>query len=193
MVKKVKKVVHVPHKQLNVVMQRLNLNAVELGAKSGVDHSLISKWQQGVRPVSRRSNQLPVVCATLIKLARGKALDDLIAPFRQKGVKKEEALLAYLVTDQQEGLSLQSKKPERKKTGVYMAQYRVFLGKKGFRQAGLETLDYALTLPPSTLTVLAQGRFEWFTGSIPYLLRFLGKLKKVFKHGTRMQMINRRG
>lgn len=187
MAKKIKK------NHIEIAMDTLGVSASELTRASGVDTSLINKWRRGDRRMTKRSSVSINAAKALVELDRKHELEPLYAPYRTEGGTDAQAMLAYLMDEEVAGLTPQAAQPTQPKSGIYTAQYRVYLGQKGFRQAGLDTLDYALRLPPSTLTVLAQGKYEWFTGSIPYLLRFLRRLKKVFAHGTRMQMINRRG
>lgn len=179
--------------RLEVVMRLLDLSAYALERESGVDNTLISKWQQGVRPMTRRSKKLRVLAEAIVRLDRDNVLGDFIAPYRQQGESAVDGLHAYLMDMEQEGLTPRIAPVERQLTGGYTVEYRVFLGQQGYRDAALIMLDYLLTLPPDQeLFVLNEANYEWVKGNLPFVMQFLSKLRKVFDRGVRMQVISRK-
>ena len=185
---------NVPGNRLNAIIKSMHLSAHALARESGVDHSLISKWQQGTRKITKRSKRLIPVAKALLSLDQEGLFAELLAPYRQQGEPELEALIEYLTGIEQPGLPLRTKAPVRQTSGEYIVQYRVFLGKSGFYRAALEMMDYILTLPPNLdLIVLCQGRYEWIVGNLPFTLQLLTKLRKVFQRGTRLSLINRKG
>lgn len=182
------------NERLSLVFDLLDINAYTLDRDSGVDHTLISKWLKGTRPITRRSKQLLHVVDTLLRLDTEGRLAALIEPYRQNGETAAEALREYLIGEDMAGFVPTTRPHERQTTGDYPVQYHVFLGHKGFQQAALMMLDYIQTLPPGReVMALCQGRYEWLTGDLPFALQFIAKLQKSVKRGTRLLVINRRG
>lgn len=180
--------------RINITMERLGLSAYALARESGVDHSLISKWQQGSRPITRRSKQLLPVVKTMVRLDEQGLLEELYAPYCAMGETPVEALLEYLVGRELSGLPSQMEPPERQVSGEYTVEYRVFLGQQGFRSGALTMMEYLEQLPPGReLIVVCQGRYEWITGNIPFVLQFIARLRKAVSRGTRLLLVNRRG
>lgn len=177
-----------------MALKTLDVSARKLAKESGVDQTLISRWRQGERPITRRSKMLPRVVNTLLDLDADSALHELLAPYRLRGETVKEALTNYLTGEppcaplEHEGL------PALPNEGEYTVEYRVYLGQRGFRHAALTMLDYLSTLPPGRqVMVLCQGKYEWLVGNLPFVLQFIAKLKRAVSRETRLLVINRRG
>lgn len=179
--------------RVQIVLDTLHLSASALARASGVDTSLINKWRRGERQVTSRSAAALAAARALVELDGQARLVPLYAPYRGAG-GDAEALLAYLMDEDLPGLGPRAGAPRQQTSGEYTAEHAVYLGQRGFRKAVLAMLDYVQLLPPGqTIVVVAQGRFEWFVKNIPFLLVFLGKLKKAFARGTRLLLVNRKG
>lgn len=179
---------------LIILSETLGVNAKTLSATSGVDYTLISKWQTGSRNLTRRSKQLIHMANAFLELDTENKINDIISPYMQQGESKLEAVMEYLVTDDIEGLIPHTKPPTVQLSGEYVAEYRVFLGEKGFQKATLAMVDYLLSLPPGQeLIVLCYGRYDLALKNLPFMVLFISKLKRVLSRGTRFQLINRKG
>ena len=179
---------------LVILLDIVGANAKTLSRISGVDYTLISKWQTGSRKLSRRSKQLIHVANAFNTLDEDNKIDEIISPYMQQCESKVEAISEYLVTDDIEGLIPHTKPPTIQTTGEYVAEYRVFLGEKGFRKATLAMVDYLLSLPPGQeLIILCYGRYELATHNIPFVFAFITRLKKAIARGAKLKLINRKG
>lgn len=180
---------------LDEAMAALGVSARTLGRESGVDHTLLSRWQQGKRVLRAENKQLPRLAEAMLRLDSAGTLHGLLAAYRMPGETALETLCAFLTDTKEAARHTQLKGPlKRQTTGSYVVTYQVHLGKRGFRRAALAMLDEARTLPTGqTITVLAQGRYEWIVGNLPFVMQFLMKLRPLLAQGTRLMVINRRG
>lgn len=180
--------------RISEVLLELGINAAQLSRESGVDRTLISRWQNGERKLSRRSRQLDPVVKALLRIDTEGRLSPLIAPYGKEGLSDYAALCDYLCDTQLPALNPQAHMPDRQKSGEYIKETRIFLGKKGFRRAALAMLDYLMVLPPGReVVVVCQGRYEWITKDLPFVMQFIAKLRKAITRDTRLLVINRRG
>jgi hypothetical protein len=175
-------------------MDTLSLSAAELSRACGVDASTINKWRKGTRALTARSQAAADVAAALARLDHSGALSEYYAPYRNEGMGDADALAAWLAGSAIPGMAGRVAPVLHPSSGEYKVEHTVYLGKKGFRKGALAMLDYLMIVPPGQmLTVLCQGRWEWFIRDIPFTLLFLAKLKRAVERGTRMRMINRKG
>ena len=175
-------------------MDALSVNAAELSRECGVDASTINKWRTGSRGIRERSGSVREVAAALLRLDTDGALTEHYAPYKNVNGDDKSAVVAWLTGTPMPGLMGRTELPEIPTSGDYLVQHMVYLGKSGFRKAAIAMLDYLLLLPPGQeLTVLCQGRWDWFIRNIPFVLQFVAKLRRAVAHGTRMRMINRKG
>ena len=180
--------------RISFALDALSVSAAELSRKCGVDSSTINKWRTGSRGIRERSGSVRKVAAALLKLDADGVLAEHYAPYRGKNGNDTAAMTAWLSGTPLPGLTGRTEAPKAATTGDYLVQHMVYLGKSGFRKAALAMLDYLLILPPGQeLTVLCQGRWDWFIRNIPFVLQFIAKLRKAVGRGTRMRMINRKG
>ena len=141
-----------------------------------------------------RSSAVQGVAAALLRLDSDGALAEHYTPYRSVGGDDESAMAAWLAGTPVPGMTGRTEAPEPPTEGEYEVTHMVYLGKKGFRKGALVMLDYLMILPPGqTLTVLCQGRWDWFIRNIPFVLQFVAKLRKAVSRGTHMRMINRKG
>lgn len=180
--------------RLTVVMERLSVNARQLSALCGVNHSLITKWQRGERQLRGHNKGLRPMAAALAQLDTEDALPGLLAPFAFETGSTAGDLALYLCGQDDEVLLARAAPAARQVSGEYVMQTRVYLGKKGMRKATNDVLDYVLTLPPGReILCVAHGNFEWVTANLPYTLMLIQKLRKAFARGTRLTMVIRKG
>ncbi len=180
--------------RIEAIMNVLQVTARALSRESGVDNTLISRWQKGTRPLSRRSKQLEPVAEALLRLDAEGKLHAMMSEYRKEGQSPLDTLCDYLV-DETPVLRTPPLKPVLpQRSGEYTAEYRVLLGKKGFRRAALAMMDEVHALPPGQqITVLCQGQYEWITGNLPFVLQFITKMRSAIGRGTQLQLINRKG
>lgn len=179
---------------INIAMTRLNINAADLSRDSGVDRTLISRWENGRRRPSRRSTQLLPVAEALLRLDTAHLLDDLIDPYRQRGESDADAICEYLVSGEYPTVVPRADPPVRQTKGSYEVRYQVHLGQKGFYKVALANAEHLANVPPGMeLAALCLGSYEWFTGSIPFLLQFLAGVRKAVRRGGRFLVIIRKG
>ncbi|MCL2167389.1 MAG: hypothetical protein FWH49_08915, partial [Clostridiales bacterium] len=134
------------------------------------------------------------VALALLRLDADGMLAAQYAPYKNGNGDEASAVAAWLSGTPLPGLTGRTEMPETPTAGDYLVQHMVYLGKGGFRKAALAMLDYLLILPPGQeLTVLCQGRWDWFIRNIPFVLQFIAKLRRAVQRGTRMRMINRKG
>ncbi|MDL2294664.1 hypothetical protein LJC60_08580 [Ruminococcaceae bacterium OttesenSCG-928-D13] len=175
-------------------MEQLGTNASVLARYSGADHSLISKWQRGSRPLSARSKQLAPVARALLELDSEDALAETLAPYQQQGESGEEAMRAYLTGTDLPALPPRVEAPKRRTSGEYTVQYRVYLGRRGLRRGLLAMVDYLMTLPPQReMTMLVQGRYDWVMRDTEFAMALADKLERAFERGLQLQVVNRVG
>ncbi|MDL2218992.1 hypothetical protein LJC04_01460 [Ruminococcaceae bacterium OttesenSCG-928-O06] len=134
--------------RLNHLMNELGIRSVTLAQASGGDHSLITKWRRGERPLTRRSRHLMPVAKGLIALDTKGLIPDIVAPWQQAGESTAEALCEYLLSSDLPALPPRTGPQQRITSGGYTVQHQVYLGQRGFRSAALAMLDYVTTLPP---------------------------------------------
>ena len=180
--------------RISYAMDALSVSAAELSRRCGVDASTINKWRSGRRGIQERSGSVRKVAAALLRLDKNGLLTEHYAPYKSINGSDAAAVAAWLSGTPLPGLTGRTELPENPTSGDYLVQHMVYLGKSGFRKAGLAMLDYLLILPPGQeLTVLCQGRWDWFIRNIPFVLQFITKLRRAVQRGTRMRMINRKG
>ncbi len=178
--------------RIDFALDALNLSAAALSRASGVDASIINKWRKGSRALTGRSVAVREVAAALLSLDERGALREHYAPYN--GCDDMASLVLWLTGTPLPALVGQVQAPAAKVSGEYVVEHAVYLGKKGFRKAVLSMMDYLLVLPPGqTVTVLCQGKWEWFIQNLPFVLIFIAKLKKAVHRGARLRMINRKG
>ncbi|MCL1873978.1 MAG: hypothetical protein FWF85_07670 [Clostridiales bacterium] len=180
---------------LSTVMDELNINASELSRQSGVDRTLINRWRSGDRAVSRRSSQLSPLVEALLKINTDGRLDELLRPYMLTGENSKEALCELLTGESLTALPPRAAIPKRQISGEYVAEKRVLLGNKGFRKALLNMLDYLQQLPPGQeIIILVKGEYDPRVGNmLPFVLKFIDKLRKSLNRKARLLLINRRG
>lgn len=179
---------------LNLAARTLGISALTLSKESGVSHSLLVKWFNGERPISTRSRKLGNVAQALLRLDREGVLRPLIAPYQSADESDEEALYAFLLHDELPALPARVGQSVRQVSGEYVKETRIFLGQKGFQKAALAMLDYLTVLPPGQqMIVLCQGRYEWITKDIGFVLKFIAGMQRAVKRGARLLLVNRRG
>ena len=177
-----------------MVMDLLGLSATALSRASGIDASIISKWRRGNRQLTARSQALQQAACALLQLDTGGLLQEYYLPHRSGRASDEDALVAFLLSEELPALIPRTAPPTLPTSGDYTVEYRVFLGRAGFQRAAMVLLDYVQLLPAGqTVTVLCQGRYEWFTRNLAFTLQFLDKLKEAIGHGVRLQVVNRKG
>lgn len=180
--------------RLDYLMEEMGIRANALAAASGADHSLITKWRRGERSLTRRSEFLPAVAKALLQLDENHLLENLLAPYRQKGESAEEALCIFLTSADQPGLVPRTAPEPRRVSGEYTVEHRVFLGEQGFRKATLAMLDYLSLLPPEReIMAVCHGSYSWVVKNLSYTMMLIGRLQSAFSRGTTLTMINRKG
>ena len=180
--------------RISFALDAISVSAAELSRECGVDASTINKWRSGSRGIRERSGSVREVAAALLRLDTDGLLKEHYAPYKSVNGDDVAAVVAWMSGIPLPGLTGRTKAPEAATTGEYLVQHMVYLGKNGFRKAALAMMDYLLILPPGQeLTVLCQGRWDWFIRNIPFVLQFILKLRKAMERGTRMRMINRKG
>lgn len=134
--------------RLDFVMNMLGVRANALARQCGADHSLITKWRRGERRLSASSKNLHALSVALLRLDTDGALHALIAPYKKEGEEPADTLCHYLVGYDLPALPPRTAPAERKTSGEYTVEHRVYLGKKGLRNATIAMLDYIMALPP---------------------------------------------
>ena len=186
--------IHLNPPKLDVVMKLVGISAKRLAKHCHVDHSLISYWQRGARPMTERSRVLDFVISSILALDINGRLGELLAPYMTAGENIDEALKRYLLTDDLPALPARAAPPILQESGSYITQQHVLLGEKGYRKAVLLMLDYVMTLPPGRqILVCAHNGFDLYLNNVPFTLQFLQKMLSVVKRGTTFLLINRRG
>lgn len=179
--------------RLDNAMRLLSISARELSRHCGVSGSLISRWQNGTRPLTTRSKALPQLARALLLLDYDNLLDPELALYRTRGQTRQAALCEYL-TGAQPVLPVGATPASVQTSGEYDVRYRVYLGQKGFYKVALANVEHLASVPPGMeLAALCQGSYEWFTGSIPFLLQFLTALNKAVNRGGRFLVMIREG
>lgn len=180
--------------RISFALDELSLSAAALSRESGVGASIINKWKKGSRSLTSRSHALRDVAAALLRLDTQGVLTEHYAPYRYENEDDTGALVAWLSGVPMPGMLGRIAPPTVPTSGEYTVEHVVYLGQKGFRKAAIAMLDYLMILPPNqTMTVLCQGKWEWFIQDITFVLQFIGKLKKVVERGTCLRVINRKG
>ena len=179
---------------LDLAMTLLGVSARRLSERCGVTNSIISRWQKGSRPLTRRSDAVIPLAEALLSLDTDGRLDDLIAPYRTSGEDRNEALIYFLTTDGLSALSARATPPPIISSGSYVTQQQVLLGEKGFRKTVLLMLDYVMSLPPGRqIVTCVHNGFDLFLHNIPFTLQFLAKMQGVIKRNSTFLLISRRG
>lgn len=179
--------------RLGNVMSVLGVSAKRLSGLCGISNSLISRWQNGSRPLTPRSRALEPLGEALLSLDDEGRLQELLAPWRSGGESTAEALRLYLTGEALPALPPRAQPPAVQRSGSYIAQQQVLLGAQGFRKAALLMLDYVMQLPPGQqVVVCAHSAFEFWHKDLPFALQFLQKLNKAIKRGARFLLVNRR-
>lgn len=180
--------------RLAYVMELLGTNASVLARKSGADHSLISKWQRGSRPLSRRSKQLLPVAKALVALDAEGRLVKVLAPYRQQGEDAGAAMCEYLIGKDLPALPPRAEAPRLRTSGEYTVQYRVYMGQRGLRSAITTLLDYVSTLPPGReILLVSHGQNDWAVRHPGFIDECIGRLGKAFERGTKFMMVSHTG
>lgn len=175
---------------LSLIMEMLSITPTSLSQASHVDRTLITRWRNGERSLSRRSTQLKAVANAIIEMDSDRLLTEYLAPWRQSGESNEEALINHLVGESISSLRLNA--PQT--AGEYTKQAQVYFGHKGFHKAALLMLDYVQQLPMQReVRVLCQGRYDWLVGNIPFVLQFIAKLRHSVKREAHLLVVNRKG
>lgn len=183
---------HVP--RIQTAMTLTGITARRLSRETGVDHTLICKWQRGHRTITMRTKQLNAIATALLDSDADGALHEALAPFHDPDATLLDTMRVYLTGEDIEGLTPYAQAPSRRFSGDYEVHYKVYLGKKGFRKAVLALMDYVQTIPPGQdIYVLCQGQYEWITGNLPFIIQFIAKLRRAVQRGTHLRLVNRRG
>lgn len=179
--------------RLDTVMKLLEVSAKRLSTLCWVSNSLISRWQNGSRPLTNRSTAFEPLVEALLNLDTDNRLDPLLAPWRTNGENKRTALSKYLIDETLPALPAREKPPQIQRSGNYITQQQVLLGAKGFRRGALLMLDYVLHLPPGqTVIVCAHSSLNLWHNDLVFAIQFLIKLRSSLKRKTCFRLINRR-
>ena len=180
--------------RIKLVMEMLHTSAYALERECGVSHSLISKWQQGVRNLTKRSKQIVPVAKTLLRLDTSGQLEELLAPYRHQGESDIEALCEYLTGEDLPGLIVRAEPPKIPYSGDYTVQSQAFLGKAGFYRSAAALLEYVLVLPPNReIIVVGQEQCEWIANNTGFAEHIFPLLQKAFARGARLLFITPSG
>ena len=179
--------------KLNRIMTLLGVSANRLAPLCGVSGSLISRWQKGSRPLTKRSKALVPLAEALLSLDKEGCLDEILRPWQTDGESKEEALCRYMTEEDLPAMPPQAQPAPMQRSGSYVVQQQVLLGEKGFHKATLLLLDYVLRLPPGQqIIVCVHGGYNLWHTNLPFALQVLFKLNHAVKRGVTFMLINRR-
>ncbi|HSL93776.1 MAG TPA: hypothetical protein VK905_04165 [Bacillota bacterium] len=170
--------------RLATMMNFLGVTGRELANVLHVDYSLVSKWRNNSRRLSSKSNHLTRAAEYFLAKDRDadyfhvrKALGDSYEDVSSADV---DTLQAYLVRWLSETAVIGAYAPiirSDPKSHVYTAQFDVYDGNEGRRNAVTRFLDYALSLPQAQeLLLLSQEDMSWMLEDAQFLESWRGKL-----------------
>lgn len=180
--------------RLNYVMEMLGIRANALAQESGADHSLITKWRRGERKLTRSSKNLLEISEALLRIDTSGNLVALIEPYKNENESPAETLCGYLVGYDLPALPPRTAPPERKSSGEYTVQHRVYLGQKGFRNALVAMLDYLMAIPAGReIVTVCNGNYNWVMKNPSYISALIERFTKAFNRQTTITVVNRQG
>ena len=180
--------------RLDYLMSRLDLSSTAMAGALDINHSLITKWRRGERPLSLRSSRLSDVARFLIAADRDGIITRLFAPYvdSDKASALVSPLMEWLCNEQEVSMPGVDIRPQHPHLSEYALSYRAFLGKRGLRDAFLTLLDIVASLPTSQqIMISCLDRYDFLTNDPDFLRLLIPRLQEVFKNGTTLSVICR--
>ena len=176
--------------RLNICMTALNISARELAKAIYVDYTLVSKWNNSKRMLSRRSVHLKKIVDYLIsidnlleqKILRT-ILEENFGKMELENSENFEGLLSFYLTEPN------IKKIQNK--DKHINEYKVYLGNKERREAVTQLLDLVLSSDSTKqLLLVSQEDMSWLTEDREFLNIWEQKLKQVLLNGNKIKIIH---
>lgn len=176
------------------LLNRMGVRAADLSASTGIDKTLISRWKNGQRQLSVGTWYMDSLVAFFLQ--HKKAADLIERTLRAYGLDEstgtlEDNLSFWLSERGGPGLSLYNAHPENK-AGQYTANFGVFLGNEGLRNAVITAIDYIISLQkPADVVAVVRGNYQWVTGDETFLHLLVQRLGVAFEKGITLTVISR--
>ncbi|NMB11315.1 MAG: hypothetical protein GX977_03415 [Firmicutes bacterium] len=181
--------------RLDFLMDKLGITGRELATAIHVDPSLVSKWRNSHRLLSKRSIHLPKMAEYFAAYDSSPSLREILeAHGSEVNWDNREELLGLLCR----WLTNPSPLPVSPLGALAShshysqdASYTVYMGNDGRREAVLQFLDHILTLPQGQqLYLMSQEDLAWLTEDKDFLTLWQAKLAQVLQNRHKIRIIH---
>ena len=181
--------------RLDFLMNTMGITGRELAAAIHVDPSLVSKWRNNHRALTKRSSHLSKVAEYVVSCDGCPSVEEVLEAVGSEVISsnREEflTLLCEWLTDHKPLPSVRPGDLVMNNRYSHNASYGVYLGDKGRREAVLQFLDHVLSLSQGQqLHLMSQEDLAWLVEDTAFLAEWQDKLIQLLKKKHQIKIIH---
>lgn len=186
------------HNQLACLMECFNITGRELANSLHVDYTLVSKWKNSKRPFSVRSNYIKKITdyfLSLDSITGSKRIKEILMEYYPEiDSEPSKAYSSYLcrwLTEAPQAATHISSITGSENKNMYTASFAVYNGNDGRREAVLNFLDYAISLPEGQqLLLISREDMSWMVEDHRFLDTWKRKMTEVIHNKNKITVIH---
>lgn len=179
--------------RLSYILSRIGLRPVELSRQTGIDKTVISRWQNGKRHFPPSGGMARSVAACMLAQPGAREIIErmLVAGGYDDAPKTLQQNLMLWLSEESMVPPIVTAKNEKGAT-QYTATFTVFLGYEGLRRAGISLIEFADSNHRSEreadVLAVMWGSNKWFSGSEAFNQDLFRTLDVAFRNNLRFSL-----